>query len=445
MFRLKWIVSSTFFMAIVFFSSSVISNEFDFIERISPLSAQNEPVVTRDENITIFLQRNGQLEIGYRCGTLPPTVEEAEAVQHEIDELKRSGITRDMFSPTVYIPVAFHIIRHDDGVTGDVTDQQIQDQLNVLNDSYAARGYQFVIRSIDRTDNTAWSLQTTYYDEIAMKQALAVSPTTTLNVYICDIGGGLLGWSYLPNAFPENHYMHGIVILYSSLPGGSAVPYNEGDTATHEVGHYLGLYHTFEGGCTSPGDYVSDTPAEAIPASGCPIGRDTCPADPGLDPVQNFMDYSYDSCMDHFTAGQGGRIDNVLQLYKPTLISGSIVIPDIKANNMDVPITISLGSNLTVDVSLYPGSHSGQNADWWVLADTPFGFYYYNLSAGWQPGIFATNQGPLTDLITYEVLNNSGLPTGSYKFYFGVDMIMNGSIDIGPQLYYDRVDVNLTP
>ncbi len=258
---------------------------------------------------------------GVRCATPVPAFEYTERVQREVDAwIKANGLPAN--KAQVNIPVAVHVVAHNDGY-GDLSDQAINAQMQVLNQAYAGTGYSFTLASVDRTYNRRWS--THRYgsrDEQRMKQSLAISPATTLNMYFCDIGGGLLGYATFPDMYPEDSYMHGVVILFASVPGGSAAPYNEGDTATHEVGHYLGLYHTFQGGCTGNGDYVSDTPAESSPAYGCPIGRDSC-AGGGADPVTNFMDYTDDSCMDHFTAGQTARMDEQMAVYRPIMFAGN--------------------------------------------------------------------------------------------------------------------------
>ena len=100
------------------------------------------------------------------------------------------------------------------------------------------------------------------------------------------------------------------------MPGGTATPYDLGITAVHHVGHWMGLLHTFEGGCRGEGDYVADTPAEALPAYGHPVGRDSCPKEPGLDPIENYLDFTDDSAKTHFTAGQDLRMDGCFSLWR---------------------------------------------------------------------------------------------------------------------------------
>ena len=269
----------------------------------------------------------GEFEnLSRRCATKDHDEKEREQVTQENSRFKKalaaSGQEVERAPGSLTVPVYFHVIRSGSGA-GDVTDAEINDQIDVLNDAYSGQvgggantPFRFTLIGVDRTNNEAWyTMGYGSQEEKAAKAALRKGGAETLNIYTANLGGGLLGWATFPSDYRKHPSQDGVVILNESVPGGSAVPYNLGDTATHEVGHWVGLYHTFQGGCSKRNDQVADTPAEQSPAFGCPSVRDTCNA-AGLDPIENFMDYTDDACMFEFTAGQSVRADGLTLQYR---------------------------------------------------------------------------------------------------------------------------------
>lgn len=212
------------------------------------------------------------------------------------------------------VDVYFHVIYS--GTSGNLADSKVAAQMAVLNDAFAASDVSFNLVQTTRTNNSTWyNMGYGSTAESAAKAYLRRGDAATLNIYTANIGGGLLGWATFPSSYASKPLADGVVILTDSLPGGSAAPYNLGDTATHEVGHWLGLYHTFQGGCSGSGDFVSDTAAERSAAYGCPTGRDSCRGG-APDPITNFMDYTDDSCMFEYSAGQDTRMREQWAVYR---------------------------------------------------------------------------------------------------------------------------------
>jgi len=263
----------------------------------------------------------GQVHDVLRCGFVNPSTSERMAIEAKLREYRASKASSPIQGVTVadtIVPIHFHVITTNTGV-GNVSESSLDAQIAVLNAAYAGSGFQFTKQGSSRTKNTTWYNGCDKSSiERQIRKALAVDPAHTFNVYTCGLGGGLLGRATFPNMFPENSYMHGVVILNGTLPGGSATNYNGGDTLTHEAGHWLGLYHTFQGGCADPGDSVADTPAESSPDYTCQLGRDTCAAE-GLDPNTNYMDYGNDTCMNNFTVDQRIRIQDQMAIYRPSM------------------------------------------------------------------------------------------------------------------------------
>ena len=267
-----------------------------------------------------FVSQKAFVDSGRRCST----DQDAERIKERERDFAQKLVERGGNAPELNVAggtinVYWHIIKTSSGV-GSVTASQITSQLNVLNAAYGPWGWSFTLISTDTTTNNSWAAATPGTTaETQMKNALRRGTAKDLNIYSSNPGQGLLGWATFPSDYAGSPKLDGVVILYSSVPGGTAAPYNLGDTGTHEVGHWMGLYHTFQGGCaastTNGGDLVADTPAEKSAAFGCPTGRDTC-SSAGLDPTTNFMDYTDDSCMNRFSTGQDTRMDAQYTTYR---------------------------------------------------------------------------------------------------------------------------------
>ncbi|HMD12253.1 MAG TPA: zinc metalloprotease [Marmoricola sp.] len=245
--------------------------------------------------------------------------EQTRITREATARLAERGLSRSAAAATGgNVPVYVHVMAAKNGA-GNVTSSQITRQIAVLNNTYAGgestaaanTGFTFTLAGTNRFFNDTWHQDrqsATYRAQTRRGGANA------LNIWIVDFAP-TLGIATFPWDYASNPTIDGIRVQYSSLPGGSATNFNLGKTATHEAGHWLGLYHTFQGGCTTRNDQVSDTPAQSSPTSGCPVGRDSCSL-PGLDPIRNYMDYSFDTCYRMFTSGQSARMSQMFAAYR---------------------------------------------------------------------------------------------------------------------------------
>ncbi|PYH77165.1 metalloprotease MEP1 [Aspergillus uvarum CBS 121591] len=240
---------------------------------------------------------------------------------------------------TIQIETWFHIVSSQ-AAANSVSDQMIASQLIYLQEAYDNATISYRLKGITRHVNDTWAHN---QDEIAMKSALRRGSYSTLNVYfqtdlqmspdgsaralrgitarqMGTLSSSVLGFCTLPDpsinaSSPRSTYIKdGCNVLAQTMPGGSLAHYNQGGTAVHEIGHWNGLLHTFEGDtCSSnnEGDYIDDTPQQSEPTNGCPAQKDSCPDLPGLDAIHNFMDYSSDDCYENFTPDQIERMRNM--------------------------------------------------------------------------------------------------------------------------------------
>lgn len=210
-----------------------------------------------------------------------------------------------------------------------ISNAQIQSQIDVLNEDFSATNADYNntpsifqgVRSGDTKIKFVWTVANTIRKQTTksswgtrddMKRSNRgginpTSPSTTLNIWVCTIGGGILGYAQFPGGSLATD---GVVIdsKYFGRTGTATAPYGLGRTATHEVGHYFNLRHIW-GDATCGTDGVADTPTHNASNGGCPAypHLSTCAGTP-VEMTMNYMDYTYDACMYMFSAGQAARM-----------------------------------------------------------------------------------------------------------------------------------------
>jgi hypothetical protein len=266
-----------------------------------------------------------------RCGThQPSTGDRARIAELEGTFFRTIRIPEALRQ--IEIPVRFiHIVS---GENGRVTAQQRKDQIDVLNAAYQPHGITFGFDEGTTTvlDNHEFFTMghRSLRERRCKQQHQAIEPQKGLNFYTAAPGGGLLGWATFPHEMEGDPDMDGVVMLHGTLQGGSTTNYNLGATAVHEVGHWLGLFHTFQDACFELGDEVEDTPPHSGPNYGKPVDEgqphNLCPTAPAgsLCPIHNYMNYVDDEWMTEFTPGQVERLWAQIAMFRTDLLGAAL-------------------------------------------------------------------------------------------------------------------------
>lgn len=405
-------------------------------------------------------------------GLAPSDIDFESWLAPKIEEFKSRRLANPNYRASVIsIPVVVHVIHNGDayGTGENIRDEQVLSQIQVLNEDFrrmaGSPGFgpgvdveiEFCLAQTDPSGNFTTginrvNLNLASFDRTAVEGNLKPNtiwdPTQYLNMWTCRFSGdlnGVLGYAQ----FPSNSGLtglaanggaattDGVIMAYNAFgssaiyPAGSYLaPYDRGRTTTHEVGHWLGLRHIWgDGGCTVD-DFCADTPVAGAANFGCPTGTDSCPTSPGLDQIQNYMDYTDDTCMDRFTQNQKERILTVMSVAtrRATLASSTkCMLPapfiqfgnttgsiqeNTNCNYVDVsyPVTIARAATATANVTFsITGGTATQNVDYQII--TPSVSFPAGTTAAqnlvvrfFNDGIIEPNETIIIDL----VLNANG-------------------------------------
>jgi hypothetical protein len=373
-----------------------------------------------------FYQSDTFKNAGLRCATRPSLIGFGPGTRGQSDCTLTLTNPLPIYSPSVEkyrIPVVVHVIQDSNG-DGNISNATIASQIDILNEDFlslpgtnGAPGtdvqIKFYLATTDPlgnpTNGITRSINDTWFaDDGEYWNTLAWDTHRYVNIYTNSVGGALGYVPDLPQGGLAGNASDRVVILWSAFGRDSAggPPFDQGRTLTHEIGHYLGLEHTFFGGCASGdcytvGDLICDTSSQVTEGFGCPVGQNSCPED-GLDSIHNYMDYSDDTCMTEFTPEQANRMRCSLLNWRPQLYE--IAYP-----------------NVYVDF-LYTGTETGTE----VL---PFNTLAEGLALVEPAGAITLAAGDSTEILT--ITQNVTLQSGGGTVRIGISGVPDSRSTVG--------------
>lgn len=473
-----------FSLCFILLSTAQIAAQTQPVFRI-PLSGKQAQILPASSLQPSAVQDNTEVPPRRNCGTIQymeDMLQQDPAWKVRLDQLEietqnfEANRASHKTQAVITIPVVVHVVYRTNAEN--ISDNQILSQIAILNEDFrklnadtssipnvfkplaADAQIEFCMAVQDPSGNPTNGITRTQTTVTSFSSNNAVKSNSSggksawpankyLNIWVCNLGGGLLGYAQFPGGSASTD---GVVVGYKYFGniGTAQAPYNKGRTATHEVGHWLNLRHTW-GDANCGNDFVSDTPTSQAANYGCPsFPHVTCSNGPDGDMFMNYMDYVNDNCMHMFTPGQSTRMLAALNNQRSGLLTSDGCTPLNAPPNANfvanTQIVLAGGSVNFTDLSQFnptswswsftggnPATSTLQNPSGIVYAtpgiypvtltatngngsDTETKTGYINVVNPGGAGACDTLNYPLDSIVLYTIPNGGGFVTGTNSF-----------------------------